>query len=72
MRRLTLIILFVMPLMLFAQSFDQLWKQVEKAEQQDLPQTRQQLLQKITQKADREKAYGHLLKSELMRMQAAA
>ena len=65
MRRLLLFVSLIIPAMLFAQSYDALWKQVEKADLDDLPQTEQQVLKKIVSKAEKEKAYGHLLKAEL-------
>lgn len=66
--------LFVPILMLFllcslqngkAQTFQQLWKQVSDAEQKDLPKTQGKLLGQIAAKAEKEHAYGHLLKAEL-------
>ena len=48
-----------------AQTFQQLWKEAEKAQQQDLPQTERKVLQKIVAKAESEKAYGQLLKALL-------
>ena len=47
------------------QNYASLWKQVEDAENKDLPKTEQQLLRQIAIKAETEKAYGHLLKAEL-------
>ena len=70
MKRLLLLFTLLVPTMLFGQSYDVLWKQVEKADQDDLPQTEQQVLKKIISKAGKEKAYGHLLKAELKQMQA--
>ena len=66
-----LLISLIVPVMLFGQSYDALWKQVEKASHDDLPQTEQQLLKKIVTKAEKEKAYGHLLKAELRCMKVA-
>ena len=71
MKRLVLIIALMAPLFVFAQGFDALWKQVEKAELDDLPKTEQEILTKIVRKAENEKAYGHLLKAELKRINAA-
>ena len=50
-----------------AQTYQQLWKQVTEAQQKDLPQTELKTLQQIVEKAERENAYGHLLKAELMK-----
>ncbi len=58
-----LLISFAIPS--FGQSFSSLWKQVDEAEEKDLPRTQLDVLQKIIQKATKEKAYGHLLKAEL-------
>ena len=54
------------------QSFDALWKQDAAAENKDLPQTRQEVLRQIAIKAEKEKAYGHLLKAELMQARVQA
>ena len=72
MKRLLLLVALLIPTMLFGQSYDALWKQVEKADQDDLPQTEQQVLKKIIVKAGKEKAYGHLLKAELKQMSVAS
>ena len=55
-----------------AQTYQQWWKQVEEARQKDLPQTAIQHLKKIEAKAQKERAYGQLLKSTLLhaRLQA--
>jgi len=50
---------------LFSQTYSSLWRQVSEASLNDLPQTEQQLLQQIAAKAEREQAYGQLLKAEL-------
>ena len=71
MRRLLLFVSLIVPAMLFGQSYDALWKQVEKASQDDLPQTEQQVLKKIVVKAEKERAYGHLLKAELKQISVA-
>ena len=62
----------LMPMGVFGQTYQQLWKQVEQARQKDLPQTALQHLQKIEQKAQKEKSFGQLLKSTLLhaRLQA--
>ena len=60
------------PLGLLGQSYQAMWKQVEEAQDKDLPQTAISHLQKIEAKATKESAYGHLLKSTLLhaRLQA--
>ena len=50
---------------LLGQTYQTLWKQVEEAQKKDLPKTAMVHLQKIEQKAVKEKAYGQLLKSTL-------
>lgn len=68
--RLLLFILVFMPFNLFGQSFDSLWKQVGEAERQDLPQTQMTVLEKIIDKAGKEKNYGQLIKARLKHCQA--
>ncbi len=57
---------------LLGQTYQTLWKQVEEAQKKDLPKTAMTHLQKIEQKAAKEKAYGQLLRSTLLhsRLQA--
>ena len=64
---LTTILLTMIPMMMNAQTYSNLWKQVKEAEQKDLPQTEQQVLSQIVEKAQQEQAYGQLLKAELQR-----
>ena len=64
--------LFMMPMMLFSQTYDALWKQVNKAENDDLPQTQLKVLQQIVKKAEKELAYGQLLKASLMHARVQA
>ncbi|UKK53231.1 alpha-2-macroglobulin family protein [Prevotella sp. E2-28] len=71
MKRLFLMIALMVPMLVSAQGFDALWKQVEKAENDDLPKTEQEVLTRIVKKAENEKAYGQLLKAELKRMKVA-
>ena len=54
-----------MPFLLFGQSYSALWKKAQEAEKKDLPQTQYDIIQKIVKKAEKEKAYGQLLKAEL-------
>ena len=58
--------LLMMPMILFGQTYDSLWKQVSQAEEKDLPQTQLKALQQIAAKAEKERAYGQLMKAELM------
>lgn len=50
-----------------AQSFDKLWKQVEQAEQKDLPQTAVSLADEIYRKGKAERNIPQMLKSDLYR-----
>ena len=60
-----LMLLAAMPFLLFGQSYSALWKKAQEAEKKDLPQTQYDIIQKIVKKAEKEKAYGQLLKAEL-------
>ena len=64
--------ILMMPMTTTAQTYQALWKQVEQAQQKDLPKTAIQHLQQIETKAGKEKAYGQLLKSTLMHAQLLA
>ena len=64
-RMLTTALLF-MPLTMMGQSYESLWKQVEQAQNKDLPQTAMTQLRKMETKATKEKAYGWLLRSSLL------
>ena len=66
-------ILFIMVMILqgawmSAQTYSSMWKQVEDFGDKDLPQSQIEVLQKLKQKAEKEKSYGNLLKAELMEM----
>ena len=50
----------------FAQTYQALWKQVESARNKDLPRQALTHLQQIETKALQGKAYGQLLKAELL------
>ena len=58
--------ILLVPMGLLGQTYQTLWKQVEEAQKKDLPKTAIAHLQKIEQKAMKEKAYGQLLKSTLL------
>ena len=62
----------IVPMGLFGQTYQSLWKQVEEAQNKDLPQTAIQHLQKIEKKAQKEHSYGHLLKATLLASQLQA
>lgn len=55
-----------LPLMAAADSYTALWKQVKEAQRKDLPKTEMKVLRQIASKAEREKAYGHLLKAQML------
>jgi len=64
--------ILMVPMGLLGQTYQTLWKQVEEAQDKDLPKTALTHLQKIEAKAAKEQAYGQLLKSTLLhaRLQA--
>ena len=64
--------ILMVPMGLLGQTYQTLWKQVEEAQNKDLPKTALTHLQKIEAKAAKEQAYGQLLKSTLLhaRLQA--
>ena len=64
--------LLLTPMSIFSQTYQQLWKQVEEARQKDLPKTAMQHLQKIENKAQKERAFGQLLKATLLRARLQA
>lgn len=51
-----------------ADGYKDLWKQVEEAENKDLPKTVLSLLDKIIAQSEREGEYAHMLKAELKRI----
>ena len=56
----------LIPIAMVAQTYSAMWKQVEAAQEKDLPETAITHLQKIEKKARQERAYGQLLKAALM------
>ncbi len=67
-RTLTIIaIIMLMPMWIFGQDYKSLWKQVSDAVDKDHPQTAITHLSTIERKAQKEKAYGQLLKAALYR-----
>jgi sRNA-binding regulator protein Hfq len=66
------IILFVLVLQsvgMQAQNYTQLWKQADEVSKKDLPQSELKIVGQIINKAEKERVYGQLLKSELRWMQ---
>ena len=55
----------LIPMAMVAQTYSALWKQVEEAQEKDLPKTALTHLTKIETKARQERAYGQLLKAAL-------
>lgn len=55
----TILQLFV--LTISAQSYDSLWKEFKKANEKDQPRSAIAVLQKVREKAEKERQYGHLL-----------
>ena len=64
-KNLAILFMLMLPMWLFGQSYSELWKKANEAEEKDLPKTQYEVLQKIVAKAEKEKAYGQLLKAEL-------
>lgn len=65
-----LMILSIVPSVLRADGYTKLWESVKEAENKDLPKTQIERLEVIAEKAEKESAYGHLLKAECKMMQA--
>ena len=67
MKRITVILaaMLLLPMVIFGQTYDKLWKEVASAQDKDLPQTAMTSLQKLQRKAASERHYGQLLKSTL-------
>jgi hypothetical protein len=59
-----------MPIQMFSQTINELWKQYEEAVSKDLPKTQISVLDKIIDKSRTSHQYGHLLKAELKRVVA--
>ena len=72
--RIIIVVVLVMVVIvgLFGHTYQSLWKQVEEAQEKDLPKTAIQHLKQIEEKAVKELAYGQLLKATLLhaRLQA--
>lgn len=61
-------LLCALPLPMMADNYAGLWKQYEQAQQKDLPKTELQVLDNIISKATKERAYGHLVKAQMLRV----
>ena len=59
-----ILVLSIIPVSMFADSFTSLWKKVAEAESKDLPKTQIKWLERIISKAEKEKTYGQLLKAQ--------
>ena len=59
------VLIMLMPMWLFGQDYKSLWKQVDQAVDKDLPQSAIEHLATIERKAQKESAYGQLLKAVL-------
>lgn len=55
---------------MMAQTYNQLWSDVKSAQSKDLPKTQMEVLDKIVDKATKEKEYGQLIKAQLLRVEA--
>ena len=64
--------MLLVPMGIFSQTYQELWKEVEQAQRKDLPKTAMEHLQKIEAKAQKAGDYGELLKATLLtsRLQA--
>ena len=65
LRLLTIAMTLLMPLVAMADTYTSLWKQYDAALRKDHPQTALKLLAQISEKAAKERAYGHLLKAQV-------
>lgn len=61
---------WLMPAIAFADSYSSMWKQWSKMCGRDLPKSELAVLQKIVDKATAERAYGHLLKAQVLTIDA--
>ena len=69
---LILLVALMIPVFIFGENYNALWKKVAQAEEKDLPKSEYEWLQKIVKKAEKGKDYGHLLKAELLGAQVMA
>ena len=64
-----LILTTLIPMSMFGDNLKNLWKQLDKSRHEDLPKTELGILAQIVDEAKARKAYGDLLKAELLRAQ---
>ena len=64
-----LILTTLIPMSMFGDNLKNLWKQLDKSRHKDLPKTELGILAQIVDEAKARKAYGDLLKAELLRAQ---
>ncbi len=69
-RLLTIVFLCLLPLTLAAQTYKELWNEVEGFAKKDLPKSQIEVLDKIIAKAEKERVYGQLLSGELVKYSA--
>lgn len=62
--------MFALPLMCSAQTYQEMWKRVEKAQGEDKPKTVLSLLGTLEKKAEKEGRYGHLIAAWMSEMSA--
>ena len=57
--------MLLLPMTAMADSYTSLWKKYDAAVGKDHPQTALKVLAQISDKAEKERAYGHLLKAQV-------
>ena len=65
-------ILSMVSIFSWGQTYSALWNKVAEAEKKDLPQTQREVLEQIVKKAEQERAFGQLMKAELKAAQVQA
>ena len=68
----SLLLAVLLPVAAMADSYTSLWKKYDAAVRKDHPQTVQKVLAQIGEKAEKERAYGHLLKAQIAATEFAA
>lgn len=69
---LTLFVILLMPIILMAQSYDKMWKEVEQAQQRDLPKTTLQAIDRIIATAQKHDDAAQLIKACVTRIKIAS
>ena len=64
----TFIAMLLLPMAAMADSYTSLWKKYDGAVKKDHPQTVLKVLAQISGKAEKERAYGHLLKAQVAQL----